>query len=125
MGCSLGAGPGQSHRHILRGAALQPDACLDHRSRAKLANKGNGTAARVGYTVNGLLENRHRLLSGIDVEVFRSTSTQAKMIRGVAPRLGQPVPPDSRLEGCAFHYGQRQKREGASELHGNLLSEAL
>ena len=35
---------------------------------AKLANKGNGTAAMVGYTVNGLMENRHRLLVGINVE---------------------------------------------------------
>ena len=32
---------------------------------ARLANKGNGTAAMVGYTVNGLMENRHRLLLGI------------------------------------------------------------
>jgi transposase len=38
---------------------------------AKLANKGNGTAAIVGYTVNGLMENRHRLLLGINVESFR------------------------------------------------------
>ena len=25
----------------------------------------------VGYTVNGLMENRHRLLVGINVELFR------------------------------------------------------
>ena len=35
---------------------------------ATLANKGNGTAAMVGYTVNGLMENRHRLLLGINLE---------------------------------------------------------
>lgn len=38
---------------------------------AKLANKGNGTAAMVGYTVNGLMENRHRILLGINVETVR------------------------------------------------------
>lgn len=44
---------------------------------AKLANKGNGTAAMVGYTVNGLLmENRHRLLLGINVETFRGPASE-------------------------------------------------
>lgn len=37
-------------------------------SDAKLANKGNGTAAMVGYTVTGLMKNRHQLLLGINVE---------------------------------------------------------
>jgi transposase len=43
---------------------------------AKLANKGNGTAAMVGYTVNGLMENRHRLLLGINVEPFRGPASE-------------------------------------------------
>jgi transposase len=43
---------------------------------AKLANKGNGTAAMVGYTVNGLMENRHRLLLGINVETFRGPASE-------------------------------------------------
>jgi hypothetical protein len=43
---------------------------------AKLANKGNGTAAMVGYTVNGLMENRHRLLRGINVESFRGPASE-------------------------------------------------
>lgn len=43
---------------------------------AKLANKGNGTAAVVGYTVNGLMENRHRLLLGINVELFRGPASE-------------------------------------------------
>ncbi|MDE3243291.1 MAG: transposase [Nitrospirota bacterium] len=43
---------------------------------AKLANKGNGTAAMVGYTVNGLMENRHRLLVGINVETFRGLASE-------------------------------------------------
>jgi transposase len=43
---------------------------------ATLANKGNGTAAIVGYTVNGLMENRHRLLLGINVERFRGPASE-------------------------------------------------
>ena len=45
---------------------------------AKLANKGNGTAAMVGYTVNGLMENRHRLLVGINVEPFRGPASETE-----------------------------------------------
>lgn len=45
---------------------------------AKLANKGNGTAAMVGYTVNGLMENRHRLLLGINVESFRGPASETE-----------------------------------------------
>ncbi|MGH7208017.1 MAG: transposase [Nitrospiraceae bacterium] len=43
---------------------------------AKLANKGNGTAAMVGYTVNGLMENRHRILLGINVETVRGPASE-------------------------------------------------
>ena len=43
---------------------------------AKLANKGHGTAAIVGYTVNGLMENRHRRLLGINVESFRGPASE-------------------------------------------------
>jgi hypothetical protein len=43
---------------------------------AKLANKGHGTAAMVGYTVNGLMENRHRLLLGINVESCRGPASE-------------------------------------------------
>lgn len=45
---------------------------------AKLANKGKGTAAMVGYTVNGLMENRHRLLVGIHVEPFRGPASETE-----------------------------------------------
>ena len=43
---------------------------------ATLANKGNGTAAMVGYTVNGWMENRYRLLLGINVESFRGPASE-------------------------------------------------
>lgn len=43
---------------------------------AKLANKGNGTAAIVGYTVNGLMENRHRILVGIKGETVRGPTSE-------------------------------------------------
>jgi hypothetical protein len=54
-----------NHTHV---STTDPD--------AKLANKGNGTAAMVGYTVNGLMENRHRLLVGINVETFRGPASE-------------------------------------------------
>ena len=50
---------------------------------AKLANKGNGTAAMVGYTVNGLMENRHRILLGINVETFRGPTSEMEGRRGL------------------------------------------
>ncbi len=54
-----------NHTHV---STTDPD--------AKLANKGNGTAAIVGYTVNGLMENRHRLLLGINVARFRGPASE-------------------------------------------------
>jgi transposase len=55
---------------------------------AKLANKGNGTAAVVvGYTVNGLMENRHRLLLGINVESFRGPASETDGGRTVIDRF--------------------------------------
>lgn len=45
---------------------------------AKLANKGNGSAAMVGYTVNGLMENRNRILLGINVETFRGPASETE-----------------------------------------------
>ncbi len=47
-------------------------------SDAKLATKGNGTAAMVGDTVNGLMENRHRLWLGINVETFRGPASETE-----------------------------------------------
>ena len=54
---------------------------------AKLANKGNGTAAMVGYTVNGLMENRHRLLLGIKVESFRGPASEMDGGRALRDRF--------------------------------------
>ena len=56
---------------------------------AKLANKGNGTAAMVGYTVNGLMENRHRLLVGINVEPFRGPASETDGGRLLLDRFHQ------------------------------------
>lgn len=54
---------------------------------AKLANKGNGTAAMVGYTVNGWMENRHRLLLGIKVESFRGPASEMDGGRALLDRF--------------------------------------
>ena len=56
---------------------------------AKLANKGNGTAAMMGYTVNGLMENRHRLLLGINVESFRGPASETDGGRQLLDRFHQ------------------------------------
>jgi transposase len=57
---------------------------------AKLANKGNGTAAMVGYTVNGLMENRHRLLLGINVESFRGPASETDGGRALIDMFHHP-----------------------------------
>lgn len=44
----------------------------------KLANKQNGTVPMVGNTVNGLIENRHQLILGINIESFRWTASERK-----------------------------------------------
>ena len=54
---------------------------------AKLANKGNGTAAMVGYTVNGLMETRHRLLLGLNVESFRGPASEMDAGRALLDRF--------------------------------------
>ena len=51
---------------------------------ATLAHKGHGTAAMVGYTVNGLMENRHRLLRGIDCGVVSRAGLRDGWRAGVA-----------------------------------------
>ena len=43
---------------------------------ATWGNKGNGTAAMAGYTVNGLMENRHQLLLRINIESFRGLPSE-------------------------------------------------
>lgn len=48
---------------------------------AELANKGNGTEAMAGYTVNGLMGNRHRLLLGINIESFREPAAEMEGAR--------------------------------------------
>jgi len=65
----------------------EPRSNRTHRSTtdpdAKLANKGNGTAAMVGYTVNGLMENRHRFLLGINVETVRGPASETEGGQGL------------------------------------------
>ena len=69
---------------------------------ATRANKGNGTAAIVGDTVNGLMENRHRILVGINVETFRGPASEMDGGRGLID---------------AFHkkHGTRIKTVGADK----------
>jgi transposase len=52
-----------------------------HRSHSdpdcRFVSKGaSGTGAYPGYTVNALMENRHRVLLGLDTEIFRSSASE-------------------------------------------------
>src|SRR5262245_3552743 len=43
----------------------------------RFVSKGtSGTGAYPGYTVNGLMENRHRMLLGLDAEIYRSVAAE-------------------------------------------------
>ena len=74
---------------------------------AKLANKGNGTAAMVGYIVNRLMENRHRLLLGINVESFRGPASEREGGRDLLD---------------AFHHKHRRRIHTVGEDKGILPS---
>jgi hypothetical protein len=70
-------------------------------TNATLAHKGNGTTAVVGYTVNGLMENRHRFFPRITVESFRGPASEMDDGRAVLDtfhtkhkRLIQPIGAD-------------------------------
>lgn len=59
----------------------------------RFASKGStGTAAIPGYTVNALMENRHRILLGIGVEIFRSSASETEggwaLVERAKERLG-------------------------------------
>lgn len=67
-----------------------------HRSQtdpdARLANKGSGTAAMVGYTVNGLMENRNRILLGIGVKTFQGPASETQGARDLIDRFHKKHP---------------------------------
>ena len=43
----------------------------------RFVSKGtSGTGAYPGYTVNAVMENRHRILLGLGVEIFRSSTSE-------------------------------------------------
>ncbi len=53
----------------------------------RFASKGTtGSGAIPGYTVNALMENRHRFLIGIGVEVFRSSASETEGCQALLKR---------------------------------------
>jgi len=53
----------------------------------RFASKGTtGTGSIPGYTVNALMENRHRVLLGIGVEIFRSSASETEGCRALLGR---------------------------------------
>ena len=57
----------------------------------RFASKGSsGTGAFPGYTVNALMENRHRILLGVGVEIFRSSASETKVPVAAEAREASP-----------------------------------
>jgi transposase len=59
----------------------------------RFVSKGaSGTGAYPGYTVNALMENRHRVLLGLDAEIYRSSASETggclALLRRAKRRLG-------------------------------------
>jgi transposase len=59
----------------------------------RFASKGSsGTGSFPGYTVNALMENRHRILLGVGVEIFRSSASETDgcqaLLKQAKRRLG-------------------------------------
>lgn len=60
---------GQKRSNATHRSTTDPD--------CRFVSKGaSGTGAYPGYTVNALMENRHRILLGLGVEVFRSSASE-------------------------------------------------
>jgi len=54
----------------------------------RFVSKGStGTGAYPGYTVNAVMENRHRILMGIGVEVFQSSTSEEQGCLGILDRV--------------------------------------
>ena len=75
----------------------------------RFASKGSsGTGAYPGYTVNALMENRHRILLGIGVEIFRGSTSETLGCRSLLRRARQRlrfVPKTLGADKGFFHEG--------------------
>ncbi len=70
---------GEKRSNATHRSATDPD--------CRFASKGtSGTGAVPGYTVNALMENRHRILLGIGVEVFRSSASETEGCKALLRR---------------------------------------
>jgi hypothetical protein len=53
----------------------------------RFVSKGtSGTGAYPGYTVNAVMENRHRILLGLGAEVFRSSTSEEQVVLALLDR---------------------------------------
>ena len=70
---------GEKRSNATHRSATDPD--------CRFASKGSsGTGAQPGYTVNALMENRHRILLGLGVEVFRSSASETEGCQSLLQR---------------------------------------
>jgi transposase len=70
---------GEKRSNATHRSATDPD--------CRFASKGtSGTGAQPGYTVNALMENRHRILLGLGVEIFRSSASETEGCQSLLKR---------------------------------------
>lgn len=70
---------GEKRSNATHRSATDPD--------CRFASKGSsGTGAQPAYTVNALMENRHRILLGLGVEVFRSSASETQGCQSLLQR---------------------------------------
>ncbi len=70
---------GEKRSNATHRSATDPD--------CRFASKGTtGSGAIPGYTVNALMENRHRILLGIGVEIFRSSASETEGSKALLAR---------------------------------------
>ena len=80
---------GQKRSNATHRSTTDPD--------ARLARKSEGEAAVPAYTVNGVMENRHRLLVGIGVERAEGSQAERQGAQGLLTRAKRKLKlkPDS------------------------------
>lgn len=70
---------GEKRSNATHRSATDPD--------CRFASKGTtGSGAIPGYTVNALMENRHRILLGTGVEIFRSSASETEGCKSLLKR---------------------------------------
>jgi len=83
----------------------------------RFVSKGSsGTGAYPGYTVNAVMENRHRILLGVGVEIFRSSASEEEGCLSILKRAKKRFGYKPRSLGADKGYFHREFIEQMIEL---------